>query len=84
MKKLQTEFLLKDRPITEARFDEMLGVLPPAIQTSNAFLVGEPVDHGGPGHQARFQLFFTEGGKYYDGGLATIPEFKLLLVPINY
>lgn len=35
--------------VTEERYDEMLGVLPPEIMTGLGFLVGEPSDrpHGG-------------------------------------
>lgn len=30
---------------TEEQYWEMLGVLPPAYQTGDGFLVGEPMDH---------------------------------------
>jgi hypothetical protein len=30
---------------SEERYDEMLGVLPPALWLSKGFLVGEPFDH---------------------------------------
>ena len=30
---------------TEERWDEMLGVLPPALWIAKGFLVGEPFDH---------------------------------------
>lgn len=31
--------------VTEERYDEMLGVLPPALMIGDGFLVGEPSDH---------------------------------------
>ena len=30
---------------TEAKYDEMLEILPPALWTGLGFLVGEPLDH---------------------------------------
>jgi hypothetical protein len=30
---------------TEERYDEMLGILPPALMLGKGFLVGEPFDH---------------------------------------
>ena len=30
---------------SEERYDELLGVLPPALWLANRFLVGEPYDH---------------------------------------
>ena len=35
----------KWRPVTEERFDEMLGIMPPLAWTSKGFLVGEAWSH---------------------------------------
>lgn len=32
------------KEVSEERFDEMLGILPPALRTGYGFLVGEPYD----------------------------------------
>lgn len=79
--RLQTEFMLKTHEVTPEVYEEMLGVLPPERMTTNGFLVGEPTDHKGPGGDARFQLYFEEDGKFYDGGLATVVDFGLFNVP---
>ncbi len=81
MKKIQTSFLLKDEEVTAERYNEMLGALPPERMVSNAFLVGEPTDHRGDNGEPRFQMFFRDSGKYYDGGLCTIKEFDTFLIP---
>ena len=44
---------------TEERYDEMLGVLPPAYWSSIGFLVGEPMDHNANG-QPRFSAFVLQ------------------------
>ena len=44
-------------PTTEERYDEMLGVLPPALYTEVGFLVGEPWDHHALTGQPRYQAF---------------------------
>ena len=80
-KKLQTEFFLRDQEVTEERYDEMLGALPPERMTGNAFLVGEPMDHNGEGCRARYELYFTHEGKYFYGGLATVKDFEMWLIP---
>ena len=51
--------------ITEARYDEMLGMLPPAVHRAHGFLVGEPMDHDGNG-RPRFSAFLTSAGRYYE------------------
>jgi hypothetical protein len=40
-----TEVRMTIKECTEARYDEMLGVLPPAHWTGKGFLVGEPSTH---------------------------------------
>ena len=62
---------------TEDRFDEMLGVLPPAASTNGyrAFLVGEPMSHR-DGHPT-FSAFTTKDGKRFESDDAvTFAEFK--------
>ncbi len=44
-------------PVTEDRYLEMLGVLPPAAMKAGAFLVGEPYDHHARSGQPRFACF---------------------------
>jgi hypothetical protein len=53
------------KPCTEERYDEMLGILPPALQTGFGFLVGEPYDHNRQG-QPRFAAFIICGDKFYE------------------
>lgn len=47
----------KWRQVDEARFDEMLGIVPPFAQTDDGFLVGEAQDNHGDGGKARFWAF---------------------------
>ena len=72
---------LKWKQTTKERFWEMLGVLPPTIQTGAGFLVGEPWRHRicavshtvEPAFQAHVQI----GEKYYEADQPiTIAEFK--------
>ena len=53
-------------PTTAERFDEMLGVLPPAAGCNGfrAFLVGEPWDHDAETGEPRFQGFRMRGDKH--------------------
>ena len=48
--------------VTEARFYDMLNVLPPAAMVPGAFLVGEPTDHHAGNGRPRFQAFKAENG----------------------
>jgi hypothetical protein len=63
------------KPTTETRYEEMMGVLPPAAYADNGFLVGEPDDYrnGLP----TFAAFKVQDGHYYEADHAlTFPEFK--------
>ncbi|MEK7994733.1 MAG: hypothetical protein AAB403_13095 [Planctomycetota bacterium] len=64
------------------RYDEMLGVLPPALYTSYGFLVGEPFDHRKckvtEVIRATYAAFVFHDGKYYEGPNMTAPEFRKL------
>ena len=70
--------------VTEEKYFEMLGVLPPASQGSmtgaNGFQVGEAMNHNARG-QPTFATFKEEvrvnGSKFYESAEAhTFPEFK--------
>jgi hypothetical protein len=52
------------RETTEERYDDMLGVLPPAAWQLGAFLVGEPYDHHAATGQPRFECFVSRRGQY--------------------
>lgn len=67
--------------VTEERYDEMLGVLPPEIMTGLGFLVGEPSDHmtcSVTGRlAANYQPFVQICGKFYEcESCMTVAEFK--------
>jgi len=65
---------------SEERYDEMLGILPPALWLSKGFLVGEPFDHRSCTAtkvvRASYAAFFQHKGKFYEAGNMTVPEFK--------
>ena len=65
---------------SEERYDEMLGILPPALWLGKGFLVGEPFDHRRckVTHvvRASYAAFFQNKGKFFEGDNMTIPEFK--------
>jgi hypothetical protein len=65
---------------SEARYDEMLGILPPALMLGKGFLVGEPFDHRTCSItkvvRASYAAFFQKGGKVYEAGNMTVPEFR--------
>ena len=79
-KTFQTDFIIKQKEVTPKHYQEMLGVLPPERMAGNAFLVGEPMDHGTNG-RPRFELYFQEDDKFYYGGLATTKDFDFWLIP---
>jgi hypothetical protein len=69
------------KEIDEARYDEMLGVLPPALWIDKGFLVGEAFDHRrckATGRwAASFAAFILYRGRYYESdGAMTVGEFK--------
>jgi hypothetical protein len=66
---------------TEERYDEMLGVLPPALMLGNGFLVGEPCTHRdcsvSGSFRATYSPFGNKGGKFYEYSESlTVPEFR--------
>jgi hypothetical protein len=61
---------------TESRFDEMLGVVPPAIMWGNGFLVGEAFDHDRAG-RPRYAAFIQVRGTFYESAHPmTVADFK--------
>ncbi len=70
--------------IPKSRYDEMLGVLPPAVQTGAGFLLGEPRDHAGSGGEPRFAAFVEHvvSGKparhYESSEPLTVDEFRAI------
>lgn len=71
---------------TEERFDEMLGVLPPALWLAKGFLVGEPFDHRTctvRGNVApTYAAFVSHAGRFYEGPNMTEAEFRAFDVRI--
>lgn len=69
--------------ITQRKYNEMLGVLPPVRMGSHGivsgFLVGEPVDHedGVPVYAA---YFVRDGEEYYSGDNMSVRAFDALIV----
>ena len=68
------------KEVSEARYDEMLGCLPPALWLAKGFLVGEPFDH----RQCKvtdlckptYAAFIRHDSKFYGGPNMTADEFK--------
>jgi len=67
---------------SEERYDEMLGILPPALMLGRGFLVGEPFDHRTckvtNAVRASYAAFFQKNKKFYEGDNMTVPEFRVL------
>ena len=78
MKEFQTEFIVKKEEVSEEKYYEMLGCLPPIRLVNNAFMVGEAVD--GTEEGLRYDVYFSENGKYYFAGAATLKDFDLWVV----
>jgi len=69
------------REISEDRYDEMLGMLPPASHRADGFLLGEQYSHrlctvtGKPAQT--WLAFVTAGGRFFEGSQAiTTAEFR--------
>jgi hypothetical protein len=74
---------MKWKRIDEARFWEMLGILPPALQTGLGFLVGEAYTHRpcavSGGFTAAYSAFAETGGAFYEStGPMTRAEFRAI------
>jgi len=71
------------KEIPEERYDEFLGVLPPAHWTGKGFLVGEPFDHRrctitGEVRASYGSVHYLKG-KFYEGPNMTRPELMPLM-----
>jgi hypothetical protein len=71
------------REVTEERYEEQLGVVPPAIYLNHGFLVGEVTTARLCGrskkHRPVFAAFMNINGRYYEGPALTVPEFRALV-----
>jgi hypothetical protein len=71
----------KTLTITARKYDEMMGVLPPAAMGQNkeqhmsGFLVGEPTTHNAAGLPV-YASYFSADDQYWAGPDMTIPEFN--------
>jgi hypothetical protein len=78
----QTEINMNTfKQVSDARYDEMLGVVPPALWISHGFLVGEPENHRTCTINKRicstFAAFVQHDGKYFESLEAmTVAEFR--------
>jgi len=52
--------------VTEERYDEMLGMLPPAVHRACGFLVGEPMDHDANGMPRFTGFLISADGRYWE------------------
>jgi hypothetical protein len=70
-----SKFQFEWQPITEDRYDEMLGVLPPRLHYHDGFLVGEPMsfDRGGQ----TWSAFRIINGHHFEASQPlTLAEFR--------
>jgi hypothetical protein len=67
------------KEVSEERYDEALGVLPPAMWVSKGFLLGEPHDHRLCRITNRikptYAAFISAHGRYWEGDPMTTNEF---------
>lgn len=64
---------------TEEKYDEMLGVLPPALalMLDRGFLVGEPMDHDPITGRPRYSAFRRIADQYFESNAPmTTREFR--------
>lgn len=63
---------------TEERYDEMLGILPPALWVGKGFLVGERYDHRKCKITGKVSptcsAFFHAFGRFFEGDPLTVAE----------
>lgn len=72
------------RECSEARYHEMLNVLPPAFWQGGLFLVGEPSDHDAGTGQPRYAAFWKRGGAYLGADRPmTCREASAALAPLS-
>lgn len=71
------------KEVTESRYDEMLGILPPALWVGHGFLVGEPWRHNDR-DEPMFAPFLHFRDRFWEGSEPmTIPEFRAFNPPTN-
>lgn len=67
------------KEVDEERYDEMLGMMWPALWLQHGFLVGEPFDHRvckvSGQVRATYAAFLQHNGKFYEGPNMTRLEF---------
>lgn len=72
------------KEVDEARYDDMLCVLPPALWLAKGFLVGEPFDHRPctlrGGCYPTYAAFITMDGRFFEGPSLTAAEFRAVKV----
>lgn len=68
--------------VTEERYDEMLGCLPPRLMSGHGFLVGEPFTHRTCTVSGNvlpdWAAFVHVNGRYFEGPNMTVPEWRAL------
>jgi hypothetical protein len=68
------------KEIDEARYNEVLEILPPALWLANRFLMGEAASHRKckvTGKTATtYSAFFAAFGRYYESDPMTVAEFR--------
>jgi len=72
------------KEVDESRYDEMLGVLPPALMLGIGFLVGEPETHRTckvtGDVRPTYAAFVCHGDRFFEGPDMTTFEFRALKV----
>lgn len=72
------------KKVSEERYNEMLGVLPPALHLGKGFLVGEPWTHkrcevSGQDNTPAFMAFIRRNGEFFEADAPmTGAEFRIL------
>lgn len=68
------------KEVDEARYNEMLGMMWPALWLDKGFLVGEPFDHRNCTVIGRtlptYAAFIHHNEKFFEGPNLTVPEFR--------
>ncbi|MEH2551650.1 hypothetical protein V1283_008295 [Bradyrhizobium sp. AZCC 2262] len=71
------------KEVVEERYDDQLGVVPPAIYLNHGFLVGEPTSSRlctrSKKYCPTFRAFMNINGRFYEGPALTVPEFRALV-----
>lgn len=66
---------MKFKRVSEERYYEMLGIVPPAYGGDKGFLVGEPADH--QHGQPRFMAFIEIANKFFEAlEPMTVEQFR--------